>query len=137
MSTLVQDLEKLEKKVVDAAKEVAEFAFEEINWKSPAPGTAPFSEGPFILSNKLGVNFVDTNIDYSEDDPNPSETSLKKAKHALTRKMKLGDFISISNSIEHANDVEFKGWEKTPPYAPYGKTWPLARIKAEQVVRAI
>jgi hypothetical protein len=83
--------------------------------KSPIPGRAPFSRGPFI--NTIILKY---------DSDRESFNFARTKKIAYEIKYPYTD-ISITSLIYYNENIETLGWNDTPPYRPFSKTLKISK----------
>ena len=104
---------------------------------------SPFYTGSYINSHSIGINLINYNFNYlPHGSTSRGEVSASVLARAAAKIKTAGEFdtIYISNSIPHAINVEYTGWEfpglanagSIAAYHTYGLTYQAMRMKLAQ-----
>jgi len=151
-----QSLDDFVKGAIDAAadakKEAAAECFKRVVKKSPVWG------GGYISSHNIGIGVIDKSIDHGPNENIPEamlidpETGFgiqlsiaqkvelrasmsAKANSVIGQQVNIEVPIYVSNSMYHANRVEYIGWNKTGPYHVYGLTAEEMKTRLSQILK--
>lgn len=97
----------------------ARFVYKEVVLQSPSAGLTKYSTGHFLHNWRLSSKA-------------PVEIELSGTASVPTKTSEINSFIDdsyfqreekvfFSNSTEYLDQVEYLGWQRTPPYAPVAR----------------
>jgi hypothetical protein len=84
----------------------------------PGPPTAPWAKGQFINNWYPAVAGYDTSTTSSTDYEGFGSLSRILELKESQAFYKKDNFVSLSNNLSYANQVESQGWGRTGPYSP-------------------
>ncbi len=128
------EIDKLTSGIDKSIQDMVSDVYEKLLAFSPTPGNsrAGRSKGSYVQSHRIGINLADITHTNLGRITSPDFSSVEKARQgmAVIDKIKLGDTITISNTIPWAEKVEYKGWGgKSKPYRTYAQTRSYVRSK--------
>jgi len=148
LSELSNDLKafgkKVKKDVTEIKRETARRALAGVIMRSPV------HSGDYVKSNRVGIttktsgrgvglgfHLTPGNKWLMSRHPSPWKLKLDLygQKKLRISAAKFEDTIVIYNNIPYADQVEFIGWELTPPYHPFGHTINLMNIQFPLIVK--
>lgn len=107
-------------KAQQGVAEVAQTFFTDIVDLSPVQPFAKWAKGEFVNNWVAAANSI--NRSYTSARSMAGSESRSSIASVTTNLRVDGDFyLTLSNSTDHGNQVEYVGWKRTPPYAPIRK----------------
>jgi len=128
------EITKLTEGIDESIQEMVSDVYEKLLAFSPTPmnSRAGRSKGSYVQSHRIGINLADITHTNLGRKAAPDFSSVEKARQetVVIEKIKLGDTITISNTIPWAEKVEYKGWGgDSKPYRTYAQTRSYVRSK--------
>jgi hypothetical protein len=135
--------DKVEKRVEDKQKEIVAEAMFSLFIESPHHAYslfdkdgAPYARGEYDSNHKISIN----NSALTPHNPPSFDKEMSRAKHIAEsyqiNSIKIGDNVRVTNTTEHAGDVEHGGptWGR-PGYETYTDTLRYLRDKYKDVTK--
>jgi len=127
--------DKVEERVVQTQKNIIASAMGSLFAESPHYDDAPYAKGEYDSNHKISIN----NSPLSRHNLPSRDKEASRARHmtegAKANSIKLGDQVRITNTTEHAGDVEKGGptWGR-PGYRVYTNTSRFLRDEYSDVI---